>query len=68
MKLQISKLKLVDEHRTNDKGEPLFHIALSHVKVLDDTGKYVRFAKHTQPLLDILEAALKDITIDVPKS
>lgn len=68
MKLQISKLKLIDERRLNDKGEPLYHIAFSHIKVLDDLGKYIRFAKHTQALLEILETKLREITFDVPKT
>lgn len=64
VKLIVTKLKLVPEHRTGKDGKPLAHIAMSHIKIVRDDGSYVRFAKHTEELRALLESRLQEMPIE----
>jgi hypothetical protein len=56
MYIQIQKAKLVKD----TFGQ---HVALSHIGLYEDDGKWIRWVKHTEELIELLKTA----KIQVPK-
>lgn len=57
MKLQITKAEL----KPDKYGK---HIVISMIKLLDDKGKYVKFVKLTDNILDIIQGAIIEVDED----
>jgi len=58
MKILLSRFEL-NETRTRKV------VMLTHVKAVDENGKYIKFCKITQPLLDYIQKQSFDVPDDL---
>lgn len=57
------KIKITIKKETGAQGFPVTKI--THIKAMKNDGTYVKFAKHTDKLIDIIQRMLIDVPDEV---